>query len=129
MFKFVSLPEYFVPFLKCNMQPGSDNFKSLYEDIYSDQGFYSLFAMCFAEFDEKLDPKRIVSALGWENFRNRFSGLFLTYLKEKKFPTTSTEVAATDLILFEKKFRSVGVEGHGRIFMYGLYLKFFDHYH
>lgn len=126
MLSFVSLPEYFLPYLKCNMQSGSENYRKLFHSIYEEQGFRSLFYHSFSEFDEKLDPKRVVSALGWESFRNRFTSLFVYYLKHDKFPVKSNEVEVAHIIDFERKFRRFSVEGHGRLFLLGLYFTFLD---
>lgn len=108
------------------MQSGSENYRKLYNAIYDEQGFRSLFSHSFQEFDEKLEPKRVVSALGWESFRNRFLSLYIHYLKYDKFPIKTSEVEVANIIDFEKKFRRFSVEGHGRLFMLGLYFNFLD---
>lgn len=120
------MPEYFIPFLKCNMQSGSENLKNLQRTIRDDQGFYSLFCHSFKEFDERLDPKRVLSALGWESFRNRFASLFIYYARNRKFPAKTNESELGHIIAFEQKFRRYSVEGHGRLFMLGMYLTFID---
>jgi hypothetical protein len=123
---FVTMPEYLLPFLKCNMQSGSENYRNLYNAIYDEQGFRSLFFHAFQEFDEKLEPKRVVSALGWESFRNRFCSMFVHYLQHDKFPKKTSEVPIAHIIDFENKFRRFSVDGHGRLFMLGLYFTFLD---
>lgn len=120
------MPEYLLPFLKCNMQSGSENYQNLYNAIYKHQGFRSLFNHAFQEFDKNLDPKKVVSALGWESFRNRFCSMFVFYLVNEKFPQKTTEVNVAHIIDFENKYRPFSVDGHGRTFLLGLYFTFLD---
>ncbi|MGB0453377.1 MAG: hypothetical protein ACPGJV_06650 [Bacteriovoracaceae bacterium] len=105
------------------MQPGSDAYKDLFTAMRTDLSFRGLFHKNFREYDEKLDPRKMVNSLGWETFRNKMLALFVFYKKHGHYPEVLEHGDIEDILELDRKYQRFSVEGHSRVILLGLYLK------
>ena len=80
----------------------------------------------FSHVDSKLRWRKIITNIGWENFRNQFTSLYLYHSINGRFPDSPKPEILKDILVFEKKLLPYSVNGISRAFMLGLYLQFID---
>ncbi len=83
----------------------------------------------FAEFNEhKIGLEKIAGTLGWANFRDRMASVYLFKALHGSFPLKTDMELVADIQSFEARFQDRSVHGNARLFLLGLYLKFFNIY-
>ena len=83
----------------------------------------------FAEFNEhKVGIEKIFVTLGWANFRDRMSSMYLFKALNGSFPDKTDMDLVDEVKRFEQRFQDKGITGQSRLFLLGIYLKFYNIY-
>lgn len=98
-------------------------------DILQEDPFLRLYIKeAFAKYLKKGGTLGMLSALGWEGFRNRLAEAFIFKARFGKYPDEIIMDEVHDVLDIEKRFEFVSHESNSRIFLFGLYLKLCDIY-
>lgn len=121
-FPFVVLPREFVSLLKANLSitPSPD---TVFAHIKANKALYHIIDTAFKEFDDGRGPEKSLLALGWPNFRERVSSLYVYKLIYGDFPTSTNTQLVEDVKKFESRFRDHSVNSYSRAYLLGFYLK------
>ncbi len=93
-------------------------------DIIEDDSFLNLLVHeSFKDFLKKGGVLGMLSALGWQGFRNRLGEAYLHHAQYRHFPRQIIVDEITFAIDFEKRFDFLFSENNSRVFMLGMYLK------
>lgn len=125
-FNFVDMPDYFTQVLRSNMQSSSKSFANLKTHISSHKGFLGISQRTFSEFlntSKQFSLDKVITNLGWLGFRDRLAAVFLDYKLNGHFSNYTNLKSINDLLDWESSMKSCMVEGYGRLFLLGLYLK------
>jgi hypothetical protein len=94
--------------------------------IQEDQ-FLSLYVQdAFSKYLKKGGVLGMLTALGWDGFRNRLAEAYIYHARYNKYPLDIELDEVNDVIDIEKRFDFLFVESNGRSFLFGLYLKLTD---
>jgi hypothetical protein len=98
-------------------------FSTLHDLIEDDPFLDILIREIFKEYLEKGGILSMLSALGWEGFRNRLAQAYLYHLRYNKFPNRIVLDEINDVLDFERRFSFLYSEHNSRVFLLGFYLK------
>jgi hypothetical protein len=83
----------------------------------------------FHEFDEhRMGLEKISTALGWAHFRDRMASVYLFKALHGSFPDKTDMELVEDIRSFETRFVDKSLTGSSRLFLLGLYLRFYNTY-
>lgn len=122
------LPGEFVGLLKTPANAGGGSFPVI-EVLRNSPGLHLLLERAFREFNEhKIGIEKIVTTLGWSNFRDRMASFYVFKALNGTFPDkTELDLIAPALAL-EARFAEKSVTGTSRLFLLGFYLRFLNLY-
>lgn len=88
-----------------------------------------ILSRAMAEFDENhLGLEKVYGTLGWAHFRDRMASVYLYKAIHGTFPHKTDMGIVEDVSKFEARFRDAALAGTSRLFLLGMYLKFFNIY-
>ena len=85
VFPFVVLPREFISLLKANLST-TPSAETVFSYIRLNKALYHIIDTAFKEFDDGRGPEKVLMALGWSNFRERVSSLYVYKLIYGDFP-------------------------------------------
>ena len=98
-------------------------------DILQEDQFLMLYIKnTFSKYLKKGGTLGMLTALGWEGFRNRLAEAFIFKARYGKYPTQIELDEVHDVLDIEKRFDFISNESSGRVFLFGLYIKLCDIY-
>lgn len=119
---FIRLPHEFVTLLKSNMgatpQP-SEVFKVL----RNNPALMMVMEKAFQEFDDGRGLEKVMSALGWQSFRDRLSTLYISKALYGKYSQSTDLEIIDDIKKFETKYHNFEVSSFSRLFLLGFYIR------
>lgn len=96
-------------------------------DILQEDQFLKVYVQkVFAQYLKKGGMLGMLTALGWEGFRNRLAEAYLYKARFGKFPDEVEMDEVYDVLDIEKRFEFLTAEGNSRAFLFGFYLKLCD---
>lgn len=96
-------------------------------DVLQEDQFLKLYVKkAFAAYLKKGGMLGMLTALGWEGFRNRLAEAYVYYARYGRYPDEIVIDEVHDVIDIEKRFEFLTGEGNSRTFLFGLYLKLCD---
>jgi hypothetical protein len=125
----VNLPPDFLVMLKMNTHFTVDNASKIIRHIHEHDPLKRLIQRTFSEFDSQKKIEGIISTLGWSNFRDRLTSVYLLKVLNGSFPFKTDPMLVNDLVSFEEKLVLHSVEGFSRSFMLGFYFKLIALHH
>lgn len=122
------LPGEFVGLLKTSATAGGGSLPVI-DVLRKSPGLNLLLERAFHEFNEhKIGIEKIVTTLGWSNFRDRMASVYVFKALHGTFPdSTELDLIAPALAL-EARFTEKSVTGTSRLFLLGFYLRFLNVY-
>lgn len=83
----------------------------------------------FSEFNEhKVGLEKIFVTLGWAHFRDRMTSVYLFKGIYGSFPDKTDMDLVDGIKKFELRFQDSGITGQSRLFLLGVYLRFYQIY-
>jgi len=125
---FVELPKAFVEMLS-NTYTGKDAITSVVSIINANSALAMSVERAFTEFNEGRGLEKIISALGWPNFRERVASLFIYKIEHGKYPEKTHMELIEDIKNFEAYYFDHSVHSNSRIFLLAFYLKIAETFH
>jgi hypothetical protein len=122
VFPFVVLPREFISLLKANLST-TPSAETVFSYIRLNKALYHIIDTAFKEFDDGRGPEKVLMALGWSNFRERVSSLYVYKLIYGDFPLRTNIQLVDDVKKFESRFRDHSVNSYSRVYLLGFYLK------
>lgn len=120
------VPDWFCRMCKLNLHNTRTSYSAI-TDIIQEDPFLRLYVQeVFADFLNKGGLLGMLTALGWEGFRNRLGEVLLHKAIHNKYPTEIVIDHVQDLVDLEKRYDFMFVEGNSRVFLMGMYLKLFE---
>lgn len=96
-------------------------------NLIQEDKFLSLYVQdAFSKYLKKGGVLGMLTALGWDGFRNRLAEAYIYHARYNKYPLDIELDEVNDVIDIEKRFDFLFVENNGRSFLFGLYLKLTD---
>lgn len=120
----IKLPNEFTQLLKSSIFNTSDSIEKLSEVIDENKNFSDFIKNVFADVGKGYSVKKIIKHLGWKNFRDRLSSIYLYHFKYGHYPRTSQVNLVEDISSLENSSYSITGSSFSRSHMLGLYLKF-----
>ena len=119
---FIELPKPFVEMLT-NTYTGKDAIPSVISIIRANPALDLAVERGFQEFNDGRGLDKIISALGWPNFRERMASLYIHKIINGKYPEKTQMALVEDLKNFESHYFEHSVHSNSRIFLLALYLR------
>lgn len=119
---FIDLPRPFVEMLS-NTYTGKDAIPSVVAIIRANPALDLAVGRGFQEFNDGRGLEKIISALGWPNFRERIASLFIHKIINGKYPDKTQMSLVEDLKNFESHYFEHSVHSNSRIFLLAFYLR------
>lgn len=119
---YVKLPGEFITLLKSNLAVTSSP-TPIFDIIRQNMALYHTLENSFQEFDDGRGVEKLLTALGWANFRDRMASLYVFKSIYGDFPQKTNMELVEDIKGLESRFMNHGVHGYSRLFLLGFYLK------
>ncbi|MGE3611614.1 MAG: hypothetical protein AB7I27_18640 [Bacteriovoracaceae bacterium] len=119
---YVSLPKELVTLLKLPLMPTSGA-APIIEVIKNNKALIHILENSFHEFDDGRGIEKIISVLGWTNFRDRFASIYLYKSVYGDYPKTTNIPLVDDIKVFENIYSEHTTHNSSRIFLLSFYLK------
>lgn len=123
LFPSINLPKGLSTLLKANINASVDSNSVIIELLQKDENLIFFIQEKFLEFDKEKRIERIVSSLGWKNFRNRLTSCYLHHAEHGKYPQKTLPNDCSAIEEIEDKLLPYTIDGYSRSFLFGLYLK------
>ncbi len=125
MIKFptVILPEYYTELFSYDMQKFGESVQRIHKKNIDNDFWNSILKRCFSDVDPKGNFLKISKSLGWEGLRNRFTNIMFHKKIHNFFPKWPVNDYCSDLKEIEIQTEGMSVEGHSRVFLFGVYFK------
>ncbi|MBY0517992.1 MAG: hypothetical protein K2P81_13875 [Bacteriovoracaceae bacterium] len=122
------LPKEFIELLK-NPSSSVSTGNSVITQLNNSQGLMMVMEKAFSEFNENnIGLDKVYTSLGWTNFRDRLASVYIFKALNGSFPDKTDVELVKEIITFERRFKDKEITGSSRIFLLGLYLRFFNIY-
>ena len=122
LFPFVNLPPEFVTLLKSNHSVTTSS-ASVIDVIRSNPALTSILETAFTEFNDTRGLEKIITVLGWPNFRERMASVYVYKSIYGNFPSSTDTELVDEIKSLESRFTDHTVNSFSRIFLLGFYLK------
>ena len=120
------MPAEFITLLK---NPTAANGGAVPQMLRGAPGLAMVMERAFHEFDEhRMGLEKISTALGWAHFRDRMASVYLFKALHGSFPDKTDMELVEDIRSFETRFVDKSLTGSSRLFLLGLYLRFYNTY-
>lgn len=121
-FPYVNLPLEFVTLLKQNL-PATTPPGPVFDVIRPNRALLSVLENAFKEFDDGRGVEKVMTALGWSNFRERMASIYVYKTMYGDYPSRTNMELVEDIHEMETRFSAHSVNSFSRLFMLGFYLK------
>jgi hypothetical protein len=121
-FPFVILPQEFITLLKANV-PATTPPGPVFEVIRPNRALFSVLESTFKEFDDGRGVEKVMTALGWSNFRERMASIYVYKAMHGSYPSKTDMELVEDIKELETRFTDHSVTSFSRLFLLGFYLK------
>ena len=121
--KYIALPADFIDLLKLDMNTRGAGFKKLKSKYWHEGSVSSLVKKCFFDIDSTGRFERIIHSLGWLGFRDRLAAAYIEYQLTGHFPNVPDISYIDDILELEELLKPYTIDGHGRGFLLGFFLK------
>jgi len=121
--RYQNMPSEFIDLLKSDMNTNDVGFKKLKNNYWHSGSINALIKNCFKDIDDQGRFERIIHSLGWLGFRDRLASAYIEYQISGKFPEKPQLKYIDDILQLEDTLNPYTVEGFGRGFLLGFYLK------
>lgn len=121
-FPYVNLPLEFVTLLKQNL-PATTAPGPVFDVIRPNRALLSVLENAFKEFDDGRGVEKVMTALGWSNFRERMASIYVYKTMYGDYPSRTNMELVEDIHEMETRFSAHSVNSFSRLFMLGFYLK------
>ncbi len=121
-FPYVNLPLEFITLLKINL-PATTAPGPVFDVIRPNRALYSILENAFKEFDDGRGVEKVMTALGWSNFRERMASIYVYKMMYGDYPSRTNMELVEDIHELETRFSAHSVNSFSRLFMLGFYLK------
>ncbi len=115
------MPKEFVSLLRTSIavtnSPGP-----VFDSIRSNRGLMMLLEKSFKEFDDGRGVEKVMVALGWSHFRDRFASLYIFKSIYGHFPQKTDMSLVEDIKNIETLYSDFSIQSYSRIFLLGFYL-------
>ncbi len=122
-FPLVKIPDSITKLCELQLKNSKKTFSTLYDVVEGDPFLSILVKEVFKDYLKKGGMLNMLSALGWEGFRNRLAEAYLHHMRYKKLPNSVVINEIQDVIDFEKRYDFLFSEHNSRAFLLGFYLK------
>jgi hypothetical protein len=120
---YTNLPTDFIDLLKLDMNTRGSGFKKLKSTYWHEGSISSLVKKCFFDIDSTGRFERIIHSLGWLGFRDRIAAAYIEYQLTGHFPNVPDLNYIEDVIKLEEQLKPYTIDGFGRGFLLGFYIK------
>lgn len=121
-FPFVIMPQEFITLLKANL-PVTTPPGPVFEVIRSNRALFLILENAFKEFDDGRGVEKVMTALGWSNFRERMASIYIYKSMHGEYPSKTDMELVEEIKELEARFTDHSVTSFARLFMLGFYLK------
>ena len=121
-FPFVIMPQEFVTLLKANL-PVTTPPGPVFDVIRPNRALFSILETAFKEFDDGRGVEKVMTALGWSNFRERMASIYIYKSMYGDYPSKTDMELVEEIKEMEARFSDHSVTSFARLFMLGFYLK------
>jgi hypothetical protein len=121
-FPYIKLPDELLTLLKSNISVSSSP-TPVFDIIRPNRGLFMILEKAFKDLDDGRGLEKTMLALGWSNFRERMTSLYIYKSIYGDFPVHTQMELVDDIRALEVKFQDHSVFGPSRVFMLGLYLR------
>tara|TARA_Y100000768_G_C23991489_1_gene694030 strand:- start:17924 stop:18616 length:693 start_codon:yes stop_codon:yes gene_type:complete len=120
------LPDCFARICKVHLKNTRVSFGQIIDIIQSDSFFKAYTSEIFKDYLKKGGTLGMLTALGWEGFRNRLAEAILRKEAEGIYPKKIELDLVEDVLDIEKRFQFLSPVNSSRVFLFGMYLKHRD---
>ena len=121
-FPYVVLPQEFIILLKTNL-PSTTTNGPIFDVIRPNRALFSILESAFKEFDDTRGLEKVMTALGWANFRDRMASIYVYKSIYADYPSKTDMELVEDIKQLETRFLDHSVHGYSRVFLLGFYLR------
>jgi hypothetical protein len=121
-FPFVIMPQEFVTLLKANL-PVTTPPGPVFDLIRPNRALFLILENAFKEFDDGRGVEKVMTALGWSNFRERMASIYIYKSMHGEYPSKTDMELVEEIKEMEARFTDHSVTSFARLFMLGFYLK------
>lgn len=116
------MPQEFVTLLKSNISVSSSP-APVFDIIRPNRALFSILETAFKEFDDGRGVEKVLTALGWANFRDRMASIYVYKTMYGDYPSKTDMELVEDIKQIETRFTDHSVSSISRLFLVGFYLK------
>lgn len=118
------IPDELGRILQSHFHNNRSSYARITDEIYDSPFLKVIVPELFGQYMKGNNMESMLNALGWSGFRDRLTSLYVYKKLNGEFPTAIVVSCVNDIIKFEGELIDYAPEGHSRIFMLGVYLKF-----
>lgn len=115
------MPKELVSLLKTNLKV-TNSAAPVFDQLKSNRGLMILLEKTFKEFDDGRGIEKVIVALGWAHFRDRFASLYVFKTIYGHFPVKTDMTLVEDIKNIENLYDNYSVPSYSRLFLLGFYL-------
>jgi hypothetical protein len=119
---FTILPAEFISLLKGHASQAT-NPEELFKVMRQNRALELILEKSFAEFNDGRGIEKVITALGWPNFRERLASVYIYKAVHGSYPGKTDMELVEDIKQLELRFQDHAVHSLPRIFLLGFYLK------
>lgn len=94
----------------------------VFDHIRPNRGLMLLLEKAFKEFDDGRGVEKVMIALGWSHFRDRFASLYIFKSIYGHFPVKTDMSLVEDIKNIETLYGEFAIQSYSRLFLLGFYL-------
>ncbi len=94
----------------------------VFDHIRPNRGLMLLLERAFKEFDDGRGVEKVMIALGWSHFRDRFASLYIFKTIYGHFPVKTDMSLVEDIKNIEALYSDYAIQSFSRLFLLGFYL-------
>jgi len=122
----IQIPDVFSRLCRHSMYNTRISYGEITDILQEDQFLKFYIEAAFAQYLKKGGILGMLTALGWEGFRNRLAEAYIFKARHGTYPDELVLDEVYDVLDIEKRFEFLTVEGNSRAFLFGFYLKLCD---
>lgn len=116
------MPPEFVTLLKSNISISTSP-APVFDIIRPNKALFSILETAFKEFDDGRGVEKVLTALGWANFRDRMASIYVYKTMYGDYPSKTDMELVEEVKAIETRFIDHSVSSLSRLFLLGFYLK------